>query len=142
MLLGSVPMIFIAIATAPFVSTVRIKLPQTARTSRDALLRFASKPPPTTPIVLTTIRMIGFQRTSNLTLGELRPIKATFGMSNLERIVPERLVDKRSLWAKATYWMKEPRNRFFVGGEEGVRKANLPKVWPLIKQSIERNAKL
>jgi hypothetical protein len=134
-------MVFIAIATAPFVSSIRIQLPKPARISREGLLRFAANPPPTTPLVFTTIRMIGFQRTSNLTLGQLRPVKSRFGMSNLERVVPEEVIEKRSLWAKVSLWAKEPRNRFFVGGEEGVRRAGIPKVWPLIKESIERNSK-
>jgi hypothetical protein len=133
-------MIFIALATSPFVSNVRIQLPKTARISRDALLRFAANPPPSTPIVLTTIRMVGLQRTSNLTLAELRPVKSRFGMSNLERIVPEEIIQKRSLWAKLSLWAKEPRNRFFVGGDEGVKRAGIPKVWPLIRESIERNS--
>jgi hypothetical protein len=61
-------------------------------------------------------------------------------MSNLERIVPDDIVQKRSLWAKVSLWAKEPRNRFFVGGDEGVRRAGVPKVWPLVRDSIQRNA--
>lgn len=95
----------------------------------------------TTPIELTTVRMNGFYKTTYTTLGELRPIKNSWGIANLERIVDHDLLQKRSTWAKLSAWMKEPRNRFFVGGDEGVRKAGIPKAWPKILENIQSNAK-
>jgi hypothetical protein len=134
-------MLFIALTASPWVASVRLKLPATARVSRDALLRFCENPAMSTPIELTTVRMNGFQKTTYTILGELRPVKKSWSIANMERIVDKDLQQKRSTYAKLSAWMKEPRNEFFVGGEEGVRKAGIPKAWPMIWESIQRNAR-
>lgn len=79
-----------AALSAPFVSIIHVKLPQAARTSRDALMRFAAKTPKDTRLTFTTVTWYGFPRKTSVKLGELQLTKKKiFRLANLEWKPPE-----------------------------------------------------
>ncbi|KAF2402711.1 hypothetical protein EJ06DRAFT_505668 [Trichodelitschia bisporula] len=137
-LLGAVPMLVVSTLTAPYVATVRMQLPSHARLSRQALMRFCNNLPHKTPLEFATVRLSGMQKTTATTVGELHPLKPRIGrIANIVRVIPG-IQDKTSLWAKMSVWVREPRNKFFVDGMEGIRRSRAPGVWELVMKEIKK----
>ena len=115
-----------------------MRVPAAARTSRTVLLRYCAKLPPRTPLDITTVRLIGLPKSTSTTLGELRALKPRLGrLANIERVNDE-VLTRRTLWAWLTTWMREPRNKFYVGGADGVKRSRAPGVWELVWDQIRK----
>ena len=56
--IGTIPMLIVSIMTAPFVASVHMRVPATARSSRAVLLRYCANLPPRTALDFTTVRLI------------------------------------------------------------------------------------
>jgi hypothetical protein len=82
--------------------------------------------------------MNGLQKITATTLGNLRSSRKLLGIANIERVVKEEAQRNRSMWAKVSGWMKEPRNKFYVGGLEGERRSREPGVWSAVSRHIQR----
>lgn len=114
-------MLYVMTVSAPFVVYVHIKLPQFARRSREQLLRWAENIPPSTELDLTTIRTYGRPRVSRLTLAELKPVKARFGIENLARI------QRKYGRTPRPWWAHREQHLFFVGNQR--RKTFESSIW-------------
>ncbi|KAF4505658.1 hypothetical protein G6O67_007581 [Ophiocordyceps sinensis] len=87
-LCGIMPFAFVASTAAPFVTHIHMHLPPLARVSRAALERFVGAMPPSTPLTLTTMSVIGTPRYSSVNVGDLRPPpprRRRFGLVNYVR---------------------------------------------------------
>lgn len=126
---GAVPLLYVTYYAAPFVAFVHIKLPISARRSREQLLKWAQSIPPNTEIDLTTIKSYGSLRISRMPISELHPTKAHFGIENLIR-VPHFPSTKKKPW-----WAPKERNLFFVGNER--RKTVETAVWQKAQRQIQ-----
>jgi len=115
-----------------------MRIPSAARTNRAVLLRYCANLPPRTALDFTTVRLIGMPKCTSTTLGELRALRPRLGrLANIERVNDE-LLAKRTMWAWLTTWMREPRNKFYVGGVEGVKRSRAPGVWELVWDQIRK----
>ena len=115
-----------------------MRVPVAARTSRAVLLRYCANLPQRTELDFTTVRLVGLQKTTSLTLGELRALRPRWGrLANIERMNDEVLA-RRTVWARLTTWLREPRNKFYVGGVEGEKRSRAPGVWQLVWEQIRK----
>jgi hypothetical protein len=135
--------------TAPFVKTIKIKLPPYARRSRAVLMRFASNLPPDTRLDITTLRVIPFRRTDTVFITELQSLPRTFfnsirWFSNLKRIKTDAWKERhrqKSTWAKWVAFMNEPRWRFSTSRVNEAKDA--PGMWEIIMDGLkERTARI
>lgn len=133
-LCGTIPLLFVAYTTHPFVTAIHIYPPRIARASPEALRRFARGPPPAaTRIDISTLSLIGKPRVSEMVLGDLVPAATAGrggGIANLAR-------DTRAANAVRPWWRFPAVARFwtFGAGEDGVRTGW---VWRELRQEIER----
>ena len=118
---GAVPLLYVTYCAAPFVTYVHIKLPLSARRSREQLLKWAQNIPLSAEVDLTTIKSYGSLRISRMPISELHHTKARFGIENLVRI-PQLPSKKKKPW-----WAPKERNLFFVGSDR--RKTVEKAVW-------------
>ncbi|KAF2140941.1 uncharacterized protein K452DRAFT_359363 [Aplosporella prunicola CBS 121167] len=87
LLASTIPMLAISTTTAPFVNSIFLYLPPKARTSQEALLRYARALPPTTRLDLATVSFRGSAKTSGCQLRELRSMPGKrWGIANIERV--------------------------------------------------------
>lgn len=133
-------MLITAYASAPFVNSAYLFVPQYARKSGDILMRYAKNLPPDARLELVTIRMSGFQKSTGALLSELRPYKPRFGIANVERVpskFDERATTGRRRWIR---WLDEPRNKFHVTNDKDVMKrSRAPGVWNHVMEAIKKN---
>ncbi len=123
-------MFFVAYTTAPFVSYVHLRLPIFARQSREHLMRWVKKIPPSTEVDLTTIRFYGKPRVSRMQISDLHPTKAKLGISNLVR----ELRDPAPA-AKRPWWAGKIPRKFYVGSERG--RSREPSIWQKVLEVIK-----
>jgi hypothetical protein len=84
-LCGLTPLAFVAFTTGPFVTFIHMRVPTTARQSREAFQRFVRTIPPQTPLEITTLSVIAKPRVSYFTAGDLRPAIRRMGLVNYTR---------------------------------------------------------
>lgn len=124
-------MVFVAYTTRPFVNYVHLRLPHFARRSRDQLLRWAKKMPPSTEIDITTMRFYGTARVSRMRLADLRGKKARLGVANLVRINIDPDMKGR-IW-----WRGETQNQFYVGNQKF--KGKDTSIWMSVLEHIRQS---
>lgn len=128
---SAVPMAVTVALTAPFVASVSVLLPSSARGSRAALMKFADKPARDTVLELTTMRFMPFPKRTAVRLDELRRIpEKGLRMANLVHIVPrqnDRTTQKSSA-AKAEYYVR-PGDRYTAA-------TRAPGIWPVLLKNI------
>lgn len=111
-------MLFVGRVSAPYVAYVHAKAPQSARMSKDALMRWAKTAPGNTELDLTTMRAYGLLRVSRLRLEDLQHVKAGwFNVANLER-KPGSLCNK----LPRRWWKPKPVHRFYIGPEQSKKR--------------------
>ncbi|KAJ9644062.1 hypothetical protein H2201_007778 [Coniosporium apollinis] len=139
--IGAAPMLVTAYATAPFVNSAFLFIPQYARKSGDILMRYAKNLPPDARLELVTIRFAGYpQKTTGTMLSELRPYKRRFGIANVERVPWEKDGQAAAGWRRWTRWLDEPRNKFYVTNDKDVMKrSKVPGIWNHVMDAIKRN---
>lgn len=129
-LIGAIPMGFMTLTTAPFVTYVHLALPPWARMSAARLHRLATNLPPSTVLDITTLRWI-WPRVTRLTAGELYiKSNAATGAMTLKRRIPKAVTDQRK------WWQWRPLSTFFVSGKGG-RTAEKG-VWEEVTTSISK----
>lgn len=83
---SAVPLVLLAFLSAPFVSTVRVLLPPSARKSHEALLRFAEQVPDDTRLSLQTMRWLPWPTHKEVYFSDLRRLPGWAGSANLEHV--------------------------------------------------------
>lgn len=106
---GAVPFLYMSYYAAPFVAYVRIHVPSFARNSTEQLLKWSKNIAPATEVEMTTIKSYGGLRDSSMRLSELRPVKALFGIQNLDR------VPNPGSPSKGRWWTPKQQLNFYVG---------------------------
>ena len=117
---GSIPMLFVAYTTSPFVTYVHIRLPPFARQSRELLNQWSKKLTADTEIDLTTMGFYGLPRVSRVRLADLRMRKARLTSANLVRVNHPEL-------KKRSWWMGRKPDAFYVARQLSKGKSN--SVW-------------
>ncbi|KAL2755006.1 hypothetical protein ACRALDRAFT_2053850 [Sodiomyces alcalophilus JCM 7366] len=85
---GMIPLVYIAYTTGPFVSFIYLRLPPSARTSRQHLERFIrSGLPPSTQLQVLTMGLAGRPRTALVSLADFKPVTERWGLVNYARDV-------------------------------------------------------
>ncbi|KAL4929116.1 uncharacterized protein BDV17DRAFT_291113 [Aspergillus undulatus] len=73
---GSLPMLFVAYTSAPYVNFVHLALPISVRRSREQAVQYAKQLPPTAILYLNTMRFNTIPKVTEVRLGNLIPDKS------------------------------------------------------------------
>lgn len=131
MISGTVPMLFVAYISSPFVANIHLRLPAFARHSRDLLTRYSQTLPKDAQLEITTMNFIGKPRVSLVKVAELRPVKERFGLVNYAR-------DTKEMNSKRPWWMTRAVRQFGVHG--GTRIKEGTGIWDNIARTIEKRS--
>lgn len=142
--MGAIPMIVVGVATAPFVNSVSLYIPEFARRSRDVLIRYSTNLPKDAQLEFVTARLLGLPKTTGVRLSEMRALPSRWGrLANLERIRSpslQREHAQRSAWKKALGFLAEPRFKFYVTEDvASTRRSRAPGVWENVLKEIRKN---
>lgn len=136
----AIPILATALATAPFVSNVRVILPTYARRSRETLTRFAANVPPDTKLVVQTMRFIPWPMHREIAFSSLRRVRAANkGSANLEINPPgEVKARQRAEGDRLWYaWMvKRMYGRLYVNRSQVKDKSAAPGIWDTMWEQI------
>lgn len=83
---SGIPLVAVALLSAPFVCAVRIALPVTARRNHEALMRFAENVPQDTRVLIQTMRWVPWPTHKEMFFGDLRRLPETRLSANLEHV--------------------------------------------------------
>lgn len=124
---------------------MHIHLPAAARASRAALERFVHGMPPTTPVTVTTMSMIGKPRYSTMAAGDFVPARQRLGLVNYTRDAAAENASRRwyELRAVTKFHLPDAVDAAGAGGSrKPVKKGkgNLvePWIWEAIKEKVAR----
>ncbi|KAM3064925.1 hypothetical protein ACMFMG_011247 [Clarireedia jacksonii] len=131
LLSGTIPMVFVAYLTSPFVNYIHLILPTFARNSRDLMLRYSKNPPKDAVIDVTTMNLIGKPRVSRVHIAELRPTKQRLGIANYVR-------DTKETNASRPWWMYRAVRLF--GIHSGIGKVREGEAWANIARKINSSS--
>ncbi|KAF2704945.1 hypothetical protein K504DRAFT_471887 [Pleomassaria siparia CBS 279.74] len=142
-LVAAVPMLAMSYLTAPFVKRVAIEIPDPARRSLHALLAFSRNVPPATRLEFTTLRAFPWERTTGVTMSDLRAIPAQKGrFANIELVKTKQYLEhrkKKGILMKVWEVLAEPRWKFYVKeGRSYTIKTRVPGVWENIAVAIKQ----
>jgi hypothetical protein len=131
-------------ATAPFVNSVMLRLPPTARRTREAMLRYVQTLPKDAELEFITARASGFKKTTVVRLSEMHVLPPRrFGFANFIRVLPawqKKLDAQKSVFQKVVDVLSETRNKFYVKDDRAASKrSRAPGVWELVAKQIEQN---
>jgi hypothetical protein len=127
-ILSALPPIITHIFTHPYVATITLILPRSARSSATALQRFVSRPAPDTVLHIQTIKPWGTWRNNVLPLLSLREAKPRW--TRLENFTTIR--GKQSMIGTG--------QKFYVGDSgKGQTRSRMPGVWTSLARFIKRN---
>lgn len=143
--MGAIPMIVVGLATAPFVNSVNLYIPEFARRSRDVLIRYSQNLPKDAQLEFVTARLFGLPKTTGVRLSEMRALPSRWGrLANLERIrTPslQRELAQRLAWKKALGFLAESRFKFYVTDDvASMRRSRAPGVWENVLKEIRKNS--
>lgn len=143
--MGAIPMIVVGLATAPFVNSVNLYIPEFARRSRDVLIRYSQNLPKDAQLEFVTARLFGLPKTTGVRVSEIRALPSRWGrLANLERIRTPRLqkeLAQRSAWKKALGFLAEPRFKFYVTDDvASMRRSRAPGVWENVLKEIRKSS--
>lgn len=83
---SAIPLVVFAMASAPYVSTIRVLLPSSAKRNHEALMRFAENVPADTRISLQTMRWLPWPTHKEMFFADLRRLPGTNLSANLEHV--------------------------------------------------------
>ena len=127
-------MLAFGVLFSSYVHQVFVRVPATARLSRENLLRWARDISSTTDVELISTRAIGMPRTTTTTFGQLRRLPPRFyRLANMTRVGP---------LAPAHTWRDRFRSRqrsfWLPGGPEGEQRSRAPGVWTTMMEQIAK----
>ncbi len=138
-LCGVVPFVFVTYTTAPFVTHMHMHLPAAARTSRAALERFVRTAlPPSTPVTVTTMSVIGKPRYSTLRAGDFVPARRRGGLVNYTRDTAKENASRRWYELRAVSNFHVPDVAKVNKVKRGNRNLVEPWIWDVVKEKIAK----
>ena len=129
---GIVPLLFVTISTAPFVTYIHLRLPQYARLSKDMLTRYLKTLPKSGEVDITTITLIGRPRVQRLQFGDLKAKQPK--LLNVANFETQRVDASRPWWA-----IGQGQRQYAVGQAKG--KSREGWAWDVVAETI-RTGKL
>ncbi|KAF1982498.1 hypothetical protein K402DRAFT_407518 [Aulographum hederae CBS 113979] len=136
--LGTLPMVLVGTLTAPYVASIHVFPPELARRSKEALMKWVKSISSSTPMEITTIRVIGFQKRNTVDISNLKPLKTKFlRIANFELKNAPPARSAWDAWVKRTF-KRHPQPQYFVGElETAVKRSRAPGVWKVVKEHIK-----
>ncbi|QIW97610.1 hypothetical protein AMS68_003128 [Peltaster fructicola] len=140
-LASAVPMAFSAVLAAPFVSTVRVRVPKEARKSVDSVVRYVRRLPPDTKVTFQTMRWLPWPVKSVVRFDELRRIDARKSHSANLAILPAgdvKAKQREQLEGSPLLagLMKRMYSRLWVDREQAQDRSSAPGVLDIIWEQI------
>lgn len=137
---GALPMIAVGMVLAPYVAHIFLKVPREARTSKEALMIWAKRPPPHIQMDIVHTQFTGWKKTTAVQLKDLRVLPSGRGVTpNLLRLRYGR--HGEVLPDEQKWWKVGPRTRYYVQDIDLVsRKSAAPGVWKLVWQRIQQQS--
>ena len=129
---GAIPMIFVSIVSAPFVSTIHLRIPPEARMSKERLMKYTQILPPAAQLDITAMRLLPWPKTIGTRVSELRPFKSLFSIADLKRVPHQRGKSPRS-------WGLQQR-KFYVGEKQASKRSRAPGAWDNIMRQIRKHS--
>ncbi|KAI9729567.1 MAG: hypothetical protein M1834_006763 [Cirrosporium novae-zelandiae] len=129
-LLGTVPMLAVGYATAPFVTFAHLHLPPHVRRSWERIVIYSKRLPPDAKLTISTMRFSTFSRTTQINVSDLRPMKAWYTAANI--------CNPRTsfgLQSKAPWLLGGPVHQFYIGPQE--KKVLRDEIWRNIMKKIQ-----
>jgi hypothetical protein len=83
---SAIPLVVLALLSAPYVSTIRVLLPSYAKKNHDALMRFAENVPDDTRVMLQSMRWLPWPTHKGVFFGDLRRLPGRTISVNLEHV--------------------------------------------------------
>lgn len=121
-------MLYVAFTTKPFVTYVHLVLPETARASREALMKWLNTSGRNMELDLTTMRFIGLSRTTRVRMQDLR--RKSEGITDISNLTISSAGSSRRTVVNSIFGVPK---RFHVG-----EKANYSKETKLWKALLDR----
>lgn len=133
---SAVPLAVVTLMGAPFVSSIRLKLPPNARQSRDAVLRFASNTPPDTLVRVQCIRFAPWLQTRNAYFSDLRKLPfSRWRLANLEHVPPYNATQIDESGLKGLF-VRSYFGRFWVNMAQARDRSAVPGAWEAMYQQM------
>ena len=130
--IGAIPMIFVASISAPFVSTIHLRLPPEARLSKERLMRYTQLLPPGALLEITAMRFLPWPKRIGTRISELRPFRSPVSIADIRR-VPQKQGNTRNSWSLQ-------QSKFYVGEKEASKRSRAPGAWDNIMQQLCRHS--
>lgn len=126
------PMLFISYTAAPWVNFVHLALPVFARRSRDQVMQYAAKLPPTATLYINTMKFTTIPRQTEVRVGDLVADKS------LLRPVAFRNQNPTPL----PWWQGKALRQFYAADKSKPGKASTtfyPELWEHVYKQIRNN---
>lgn len=124
---GIIPLLFVTISTAPFVTYIHLRLPQYARLSKDMLTRYLRTLPKSGELDITTITLIGRPRVQRLQFGDLKARQPK--LLNVANFETERIDASRPWWA-----FGQGQRQYAIGEAKG--KSREGWAWDVVSETV------
>ncbi|KJX99692.1 hypothetical protein TI39_contig353g00014 [Zymoseptoria brevis] len=131
-LASPIPLLLMLFTTGPFIHSIQVKLPASARTSKEALKAFAERPNADTILRFHYMKLWPWPTSKEIPFGRLRRIKPSLkaGWANLEW-VSEQAAEHRKYQDKWWYEMAQGvfKRKYYVNRDQKTDRGAVPGVW-------------
>ncbi|ODM23784.1 hypothetical protein SI65_01373 [Aspergillus cristatus] len=129
---GTIPMLFVAYTSAPFVNFVHLALPVFARRSREQALQYAKNLPPTATLYINTMKFTTVPRHTEVRVGDLVADKALLRPVSFRNQNP----------APLPWWQGRTLKQFWAMEKSKPGKQSTtfyPELWEYVYRQIQNN---
>jgi hypothetical protein len=130
-----IPLVVMLFATGPFVHSIQVVLPASARKSKEALKIFAEHPGPNTVLRLHYMKLYPWTTNKEVLFGRLRRKKPSLrnGLANLEYVQEHAVQHKGTIW----YWLVQGYfGKFWVDRDQLTDRGAVPGMWDTMWKQI------
>lgn len=130
---GTIPMLFVAYTSAPFVNFVHLALPVFARRSREQAIQYARNLPPTATLYINTMKFTTIPRQTEVRVGDLVADKALLRPVSFRNQKP----------APLPWWKGSTLKQFWATEKSQPGKQSTtfyPELWEYVYRQIQSNA--
>lgn len=129
---GTIPMLFVAYTSAPFVNFVHLALPVFARRSREQAIQYAKNLPPTATLYINTMKFTTIPRQTEVRVGDLLSDKALLRPVSFRNTNP----------APLSWWQGRTLRHFYAMEKSKPGKQSTtfyPELWEYVYRQIQNN---
>ncbi|KAJ5610541.1 hypothetical protein N7510_007260 [Penicillium lagena] len=131
---GTLPMLFVAYTSAPYVNFIHLALPAFARKTRETAFHYAKDLPPTAILYINTMRFNTIPRQTSVRIGDLIPDHDPIRPVAFRNLCP----------APRPWWAGRSPTQFFAAEKsQPGRQSSVfyPELWPHIHRRIMSNTR-